>query len=65
MTLSPEWQTASRFKVAKRCPDYDEDCKHVADHLKCWKGVETLHNGVIYFTQQADGYCPFVIGMEP
>lgn len=44
----------------KRCSCCDSDCNYVQDHLACWRGGERLINGVIYFTEQADGYCPFL-----
>lgn len=41
----------------KRCSDYDEDCACVPDPYFCWTG-----DG--YWLDQADGYCPRLIGME-
>lgn len=53
------------LEPASRCPDFDGDCAGVVDHLQCWKGLKSERAGVVYFTGPADGYCPFVIGMEP
>lgn len=49
---------------AKRCTDYDTECVDVPNHLACWQGGCRTINGVEYVTDQADGYCPFLIGME-
>lgn len=39
-----------------RCPDFDEDCKEVVDHLACFIGInkEGVDIGI------AKGYCPFI-----
>lgn len=37
-----------------RCPDYDEDCDSVPDHLRCYLGF--LHTPL----GTAKGYCPFI-----
>ncbi len=36
-----------------RCPDFDEDCNLVKDHLSCYIGIN-CKDGV------AKGYCPFL-----
>lgn len=36
-----------------RCPDFDEDCKDVKDHVACYLG---LYMGC----GTAKGYCPFI-----
>lgn len=40
---------------AKRCSDFDDDCKDVKSHSRCWSGPNL---------GPADGYCPFLFGME-
>lgn len=43
-----------------RCPDFDEDCMCVKDHLKCFLGLPaTLHGQTVCFGQ-AKGCCPFI-----
>lgn len=50
---------------AKRCPDFDSDCKDVIDHFKCWNGgILRAIGGIFYETEPADGYCPYLIGQE-
>lgn len=39
-----------------RCPDYDEECIDVKDHLQCFMGV----NSIGWNIGPAKGYCPFV-----
>lgn len=51
-------------KPAKRCSDYDSECKAVKDHFKCWRGGLSLAGGKVFETDPADGYCPFVLGLE-
>ena len=52
-------------RPASRCSDYDNECRHVSDHSICFcGGVQFAENGAIYETLMADGYCPFLIGME-
>lgn len=46
-------------EVAKKCSDYDNECVDVRNHFACWQG--DLHHCLV---GPADGYCPFVIGME-
>lgn len=49
---------AAEFKAANRCPYYDNDCKDVIDHLKCWSDPEGTTGDAF------PGVCPFVFGME-
>lgn len=42
------------------CPDFDDDCKDVVDHFKCWIGGKTTFNGVLYECDTAKGTCPFI-----
>jgi hypothetical protein len=51
---------------AERCPDFDADCALVKDHFKCWQGGNILcQNGETVYIDQADGYCPYVLGLLP
>lgn len=44
-----------------RCPDYDEDCALVKNHLKCFLGLPSVtSDGHTVCTGQAKGYCPFI-----
>lgn len=54
------------LKPAKRCSDFDSECAEVRNHAACWHGgpnqgvpAEWRNLG------QADGYCPYLIGMLP
>jgi hypothetical protein len=38
---------------AKRCPDFDSECKDVCDPMACWQGNTLI--GV------AHGYCPLLV----
>ena len=38
-------------KPAKRCSDFDEDCKSVKRPSVCWEGITI---------PMADGYCPLM-----
>ena len=49
---------------AKRCPDFDNDCKDVPDHAECWRGVTRQNGSTIVFTSQAEGYCPYLMGIK-
>lgn len=50
---------------AKRCPDYDDECRYVEDHTFCFAGGVTFDIfGNIYETPTAEGYCPFLVGSE-
>lgn len=50
---------------AKRCPDYDDDCRFVKDHASCFAGGITFDKFCnSYETPMAEGYCPFLIGSE-
>ena len=41
--------------INKRCPDYDEECKEVPNHLACFMGnLRCVKLGT------AMGYCPFI-----
>ena len=52
-------------RPALRCSDYDEECKDVIDHAACFCGGITFANDcTMYETPMADGYCPFLVGME-
>ena len=43
-----------------RCSDFDDDCQDVSCHVSCWLGGRQEHNGQVYDTPTADGYCPFL-----
>lgn len=43
---------STEVKNDNRCPDFDEDCKEVKDHVACYLGLWGC--GV------AKGYCPFI-----
>lgn len=44
-----------------RCPDFDEDCKDVKDHLQCFLGCwKSCCNGKPVDIGTAQGYCPFI-----
>ena len=48
---------------ARRCSDFDSECKDVIDHAACFcGGVIFATDGTIYTTPVADGYCPFLVG---
>ena len=51
-----DFRPKQSFEKAKRCPDFDQDCKDVHNHYACWVGVD---NGI----PPVDGYCPYVFGM--
>jgi hypothetical protein len=43
------------------CPDFDEDCKFVKDHLKCFLGLPFVDGGGNnHCLGTAKGYCPFI-----
>ena len=52
-------------RPASRCSDYDNECKDVPDHTACFcGGVHFANNGTMFETPMADGYCPFLVGMQ-
>ncbi len=42
-----------------KCPDFDEECKDVKDHIRCFIGGKIFHAGIYGYLEQAKGYCPF------
>ncbi len=68
--MTPEQTSATEFndlleRPASRCSDYDNECKDVTDHSVCFcGGVQFAKDGTMYETPMADGYCPFLLGME-
>ena len=57
-----------RQPVARRCPDFDDECVDVEDHAACFAGgvkVVPVTDCVFELTETdiADGYCPFTVGM--
>ena len=51
--------------IARKCSDFDHDCYDIEDHSGCFLGGYSLaKNMIIYETAIADGFCPFLIGME-
>lgn len=42
------------------CKDYDEDCKEVKDHFKCWLGGKEIVDGKGYECDTSNGLCPFI-----
>lgn len=42
------------------CKDYDNDCKNVKDHFKCWLGGKVIINGEGYECKTSNGLCPFI-----
>ena len=58
-------QFEEQLLPATRCSDFDEDCATVSDHAACHRGVCKKIKGDIYYTDPADGYCPYLNGMLP
>lgn len=53
--------------AAPRCSDYEpgpDGCATVPDHALCAGHPISIVRGVMYDPGPADGYCPFVCGME-
>jgi len=42
------------------CKDYEEDCKEVKDHFKCWLGSKVVIDGEGYECDTSNGLCPFI-----
>ncbi len=64
MTKTTEIPALIDLTPARRCPDYDDDCKFVKDHVACATGCTQMVAGILCTTPPIDGYCPFVIGMR-
>lgn len=43
-----------------RCSDYDEDCKDLKNHHKCWYSSRVNINGTTYDCDNSNGWCPFI-----
>lgn len=63
--LSPSVRLNEDIEIpARRCPDYDDECKDVLDHVSCFAGGTYFVKGTIWIISVADGYCPFLVGQE-
>lgn len=61
ITPSPVITTTTKgCSNCNRCPDFDEDCSKVTNHIKCYMGSQVVINGVTYSTDTSKGYCPFI-----
>ncbi len=58
-------QTDKKESTSKnRCPDYDNECIYVPNHLTCFMGgkmITSCCNKEVNF-EIAEGYCPFIHG---
>lgn len=60
MGVDDQLQVKVRIGIGQRCSDYDEDCKEVPCHIRCWLGGLREVDGVEHVLPPADGYCPFL-----
>jgi hypothetical protein len=52
--------TIADVRCSGICKDYDEDCKEVKDHFKCWLGGKVVIDSEGYECDRSNGLCPFI-----
>lgn len=63
-TLKPKVIPLADKTPGKRCSDYDSDCAKVVSHYHCWLGDNEDGGWPGWNLGPADGYCPFLLGIE-